>query len=282
MTIDMLSARDDVEKTYLHTGLQPLTKFCVVVAVLIVSGLWLDFRFLAPLFLIGLVLDIVGKAPKAWFIVMVTALLLTWYPTLRTTVAQANPEYFKVLDPTWASTSVATINIKFLNLGTMGLTYGTLFWLAGRIMRFGTVLTWAIFLVSTTPMNQIANTMYALKIPYQIVFVLQMTYKFIPQMSSIINQISEAQRLRGWSMKTINPKKLVERALPIANPMIRRTAMIVEQVTTATQIRGFGSSQPTAIRDLEMKTLDWVLVALAGVFLIVSIFGVIAFKWGAL
>jgi energy-coupling factor transporter transmembrane protein EcfT len=282
MTIDILSARDDVEKTFLHTGIQPLTKFVMVISVLVVSGLWLDFRFLLPLFFIGLILDIAGKAPKAWFILMVSALLLTWYPTLRTTIAQANPEYFKVLDPTWASTSVATIEVNFLNLGTMGLTYGTLFWLAGRIMRFATVLTWAIFFVSTTPMNQIANTMYAINIPYQIVFVLQMTYKFIPQMSTIINQISEAQKLRGWSMKTINPKKLVERALPIANPMIRRTAMIVEQVTTATQIRGFGSGKPTPIRDLEMKTVDWVIVVISLLFMVVSVFGVFAFNWGAL
>jgi energy-coupling factor transporter transmembrane protein EcfT len=282
MTIDILSARDDVEKTFFHTGLQPLSKFSMVIAALIVSGLWLDFRFLAPLFIIGLTLSILGKAPKAWYILMVTAILLTWYPTLRTTVAQANPEYFKVLDPTWASTSVATIEVNFLNLGTMGLTYGTLFWLAGRIVRFATVMTWAIFFVSTTPMNQIANTMYALKIPYQIVFVLQMTYKFIPQMSTIISQISEAQRLRGWSMKTINPKKLVQRALPIANPMIRRTAMIVEQVTTATQIRGFGTGRPTPIRDLEMKIIDWVIVVVSILFLVISIFGVIAFNWGAL
>jgi energy-coupling factor transporter transmembrane protein EcfT len=109
-----------------------------------------------------------------------------------------------------------------------------------------------------------------------------MTYKFIPQMSSIISQISEAQRLRGWSLKTINPKKLVERAMPIANPMIRRTAMIVDQVTTATQIRGFGSGRPTAIRDLEMKVIDWIIVVIAVIFLFVSVFGVIAFNWGAL
>ena len=282
MTIEIITARDEVESTFFHRGLQPISKFAIVISVLIVSGLWLDWRFLAPLFIIGLILDLLSKAPKAWFVVMVSALLLTWYPTLITTVAQANSEYYKVLDPVWASTKIATVDIQFMNLGTMGLTYGTLFWLAGRIMRFATVLTWAIFFVSTTPMNQIANTMYALKIPYQIVFVLQMTYKFIPQMSRIISQISEAQRLRGWSLKTINPKKLVQRALPIANPMIRRTAMIVEQVTTATQIRGFGSGRPTPIHDLEIRPIDWIIMVISGLFLVTSMVGVVLFKWGAL
>lgn len=282
MDIDILKARDDVEQTFFHRGLQPLTKFIVMLSVLIIAGIWLDVRYLAPMFIMGLALAILGKAPKAWFVVMITALLLTWYPTLRTTIAQVNPEYYNVLDRTWAVTPIATIHINFLNLGEMGLTYGTLYWLTGRIVRYMTVVTWAIFFVSTTPMSEIANTMYALKIPYQIVFVLQMTYKFIPFMSSVINQISDAQKLRGWSLRTLNPKKLVQRALPIANPMIRRTATIVDQVTIATQIRGFGTGNPTPLKALSMKTIDWVLIAIFTIFFIVSMVGTIAFNWGAL
>jgi len=282
MDIDILKAHDDVELTFFHYGLQPLTKFIAMLSVLIMAGIWLDVRYLVPLFIMGLTLAILGKAPKAWFVVMITALLLTWYPTLRTTIAQVNPEYYNVLDRTWAATPIATIHINFLNLGEMGLTYGTLYWLAGRIFGYMTVVTWAIFFVSTTPMSEIANSMYAMKIPYQIVFVLQMTYKFIPFMSSVINQISDAQKLRGWSLRTINPKKLVERALPIANPMIRRTATIVEQVTIATQIRGFGTGNPTPLKALSMKMIDWVLIAIFTIFFIVSMVGTIAFNWGAL
>lgn len=282
MDIDILKARDDVAKTFLHTGLQPLTKFIATFSVLMVAGIWLDIRFLAPLFIGGVIVAILGKAPKAWFIVMITALLLSWYPTLRTTVAQANPEYFKVLDRTWVATPIATVKINFLNLGSMGLTYGTLYWLAGRIIRFMTVVIWAISFISTTPMNEITDTMYALRIPYQIVFVLQMTYRFIPLMYSTINQISEAQRLRAWNMRTINPKKLMERALPIANPIIRRTATIVDQVTIATQSRGFGSGQPTPLRDLEMKFIDWIIIAVFTVLFIIALTGSILFNWGAL
>ena len=282
MDIDILKARDDVEQTFFHKGIQPLTKFVAMVSVLVVAGIWLDVRYLIPLFVLGLVLAIAGKAPKAWLFVMITALILTWYPTLRTTIAQVNPEYYKVLDRTWAATPIATVHINLLNLGEMGLTYGTLYWLAGRIISFMTVVTWAIFFVSTTPMSEIANTMYALKIPYQIVFVLQMTYKFIPFMSTVINQISDAQKLRAWSLRTINPKKLVERALPIANPMIRRTATIVDQVTIATQIRGFGSGKPTPLKELTMKTIDWILIVFFLLFLIVGIAGTVAFNWGVL
>lgn len=246
------------------------------------AGIWLDVRYLAPLLVLGLILAIVAKIPKGLFIVMITALLLTWYPTLRTTVMQANPDYYQVLDKVWAATPVATVNVKLLNLGNVGLTYGTLYWLTGRIVRYLTVVIWAVFFIVTTPMSEIANTMYALEVPYQIVFVFQMTYKFIPYMSSVINQISDAQKLRAWNMRTINPKKLLQRAIPIANPMIRRTAMIVDQVTIATQIRGFGSGTPTPMKEISLKSYDKILMAIFGLGFIVAIVGTIAFKWGAL
>jgi energy-coupling factor transporter transmembrane protein EcfT len=282
MDVDILRARDDVEKTFFHSGLSPVTKFFVLLTVLIMSGTWLDVRFLTPLFIMGLILAIFGKVPRTWFLLMATALLLTWYPTMRTTITQANPDYYKVLDKTWAATPVATVTVNFLNLGDVGLTYGTLYWLIGRIVRYLTVVLWALFFINTTPMSEIANTMYAMKVPYQIVFVFQMTYKFIPYMSSVINQISDAQKLRAWNLRTINPKKLLQRAIPIANPMIRRTAMIVDQVTIATQIRGFGSGTPTPMKEISIKPYEKVIIAVFGLAFIVAVVGSIAFNWGAL
>lgn len=279
MTVDILKARES-EKTFLHTAFHPLTKMIVVLAVLMMSGLWLDARYLAPLFISGVVLSIIAKVPKAWFVVLITALLLSWWPILRTTIAQANPEYYQVLDQTWAATPILAFDVKFLNLGTLGFTYGTLYWLVGRLLRYATVVTWALVFVVTTPMHEFANTLYALKVPYQIVFVLQITYKFIPYMSSVLSQINDAQKLRGWHLRTINPVKLMKRSLPIANPLIRRTAMIVDQVTTATQIRGFGSGQITPLRDLTLGLLDKIIIVVTAVLFVLAILALIIFNAG--
>lgn len=279
MAIDILKSRNG-GTSFLYTKLHPLTKMVVVALVLVTTGLWLDVRYLAPVLIVGLALAIWARAPKAWFIVMLTALLLTWYPTLRTTIAQANPEYYKVLDQQWAATPILTVDVPFLQLGTVGLTYGTLYWLVGRLVRFAAVVTWAIVFVVTTPMNQISNTLYALRVPYQIVFVLQITYRFIPYMASVINQISDAQKLRGWNLRTWNPVKIVKRSLPIANPLIRRTAMIVDQVTTATQIRGFGSGQITPLRDLKLNMLDKVVMAIFAVGFLAAVLSLVLFRAG--
>lgn len=266
--------------SFLHKGLHPLTKMIVFLVVVILSGLWLDFRYLAPLLVLGFILAYVSKTPWRFFLIIVIALGLTWFPTLRSTMAQSRPEYYKVLDPTWASTGILTINVPFFGLDRLGLTYGSLYWLAGRIFRFASVVTWAIVFLYTTSIGEIANTLYALKVPTPIVFVIQITYKFIPYMSSIINQIQSAQKLRGWHLRTINLVKLFKRSLPLANPLMRRTAMIVEQVTTATQIRGFGSGQVTPLRDLTLSPLDKALIVVSIVGLILSIVAMIYLKAG--
>jgi energy-coupling factor transport system permease protein len=240
----------------------------------------LDVRFIAPLLVIGFVLAYTAKVPAKLFLFIVVALALTWLPTLRSTVAQARPEYFKVLDPVWASTGILTIDIKFLGLDRIGLTYGSLYWLAGRICRFAAVVTWAIVFLYTTSIAEIASTLYALKVPTPIVFVIQITYKFIPYMATIISQIQDAQKLRGWHLRTANIVKLFKRSVPLANPLMRRTAMIVEQVTTATQIRGFGSGKVTPLRDLNLAPLDKAIIATTSIGFVVAFLALILFKVG--
>ncbi len=266
--------------TFFHGGLHTLTKMTVFLTVTFLAGLWLDVRFLAPLFLVGLAFNYVAKTPKKWFLVMLTALALTMLPTLRSTVGQADPEYYKVLDQAWAATSIATINTRILGLGTLGFTYGSVMWLAGRVLRFATVVTWALLFISTTPMFDIANTLYALKVPQPIVFVLQMTYRFIPYMVTVISQIQDAQKLRGWNLRTWNPVKLFRRSIPLANPIIRRAAVVVDQVTIATQIRGFGSGQITPLQDLTLRLRDKIVITITLLLFVGSLLALIFFSAG--
>jgi energy-coupling factor transport system permease protein len=266
--------------SFLHKRLHPLTKMVVFLLVVFQAGLWLDIRYIGPLLLFGFALAYFAKVPAKLFLFIVVALALTWLPTLRSTVAQARPEYFKVLDPTWASTGILTVNIHFLGLDTIGLTYGSLYWLAGRIARFATVVTWAIVFLYSTSISEIASTLYALKVPTPIVFVVQITYKFIPYMATTISQIQDAQKLRGWHLRTANLVKLFKRSVPLANPLMRRTALIVEQVTTATQIRGFGSGKVTPLRDLTLSTMDKVIIAITVVGFVAALFSMIFFKAG--
>jgi energy-coupling factor transporter transmembrane protein EcfT len=99
-------------------------------------------------------------------------------------------------------------------------------------------------------------------------------------MSSIINQIQSAQKLRGWNLRTVNPVKLFRRSMPLTNPLMRRTAMLVDQVTTATQIRGFGSGKVTPLRDLTLAWMDKIIILVMLVMLVTAVMGLILFNAG--
>jgi energy-coupling factor transporter transmembrane protein EcfT len=147
-------------------------------------------------------------------------------------------------------------------------------------MRFATVVTWGLLFISTTPMFDIANTLYALKVPQPIVFVLQVTYRFLPYMATMMKQIQDAQKLRGWNLRTWNIPKLFRRSIPLANPIIRRAALVVDQVTIATQIRGFGSGQITPLQDLTLRLRDKIIIAFTVVFFLASILALIFLRAG--
>jgi energy-coupling factor transporter transmembrane protein EcfT len=99
-------------------------------------------------------------------------------------------------------------------------------------------------------------------------------------MATTINQIQDAQKLRGWNLKTANIVKLFKRSVPLANPLMRRTAVIVEQVTTATQIRGFGSGAVTPLRDLTLSNMDKVIIVVTSIGFVSAVLALIFFKVG--
>ena len=107
-----------------------------------------------------------------------------------------------------------------------------------------------------------------------------MTYRFIPYMATVMNQIQDAQKLRGWNLRTWNIAKLFRRSIPLANPIIRRAAVVVDQVTIATQIRGFGSGNITPLQDLTLRLRDKIIIAFTIVFFLGSIFALIFFRAG--
>jgi hypothetical protein len=61
---------------------------------------------------------------------------------------------------------------------------------------------------------------------------------------------------------------------------MRRTAMIVDQVTTATQIRGFGSGKVTPLRDLTLDPMDKVIITLSLVSFVAAVLAMIFLKAG--
>jgi energy-coupling factor transport system permease protein len=252
----------------------------VVASIVIMSGMWLDPRYQAVLFLLAIIPIYVSKIPLYWFSVVVLAVATSIYPVAATSLGQTNVGLYKVLDPTWAATPLVGADIPFV--GKLGVTRGGLLWLLNAELRSSIMAIYMFVFIYTTSMAEVTDTLLALKVPQPVVFVISIAYKLIPHLSRVVEHILSAQRLRGWSLRHWNPVKIVRRAAPLMKPLMRRVAIMTEQITMATQIRGFGSGEVTATRHLAPTKLDYALIVVAGLATITVVVLTIFFDVGQL
>jgi energy-coupling factor transporter transmembrane protein EcfT len=264
--------------TFLHRGLHPFTKMMAVVSIMAVSGLWWDPRYLAVLVVPLLAFIYISKIPVRWFRIVLLAVVTALYPVSVTALGQTNPGIYKVLDPVWATTPLLVTTLPVF--GTIGLTPGGLMWLLGVEIRTVLMASYAFVFIYTTSMAQVTDTLLSLKVPNPVVFVIAIVYRLIPDLSRVVENILSAQRLRGWKLMHWNPVKMIRRAVPLMNPLMRRVAIMVEQITLATQVRGFGAGKPTPTQGINLKLLDYAVLAVAAALFIGAVVGIIVGNMG--
>jgi energy-coupling factor transporter transmembrane protein EcfT len=264
--------------TFLHRGLHPFTKMMAVVSIMAVSGLWWDPRYLAVLVVPLLAFIYISKIPVRWFRIVLLAVVTALYPVSVTALGQTNPGIYKVLDPVWATTPLLVTTLPVF--GTIGLTPGGLMWLLGVEIRTVLMASYAFVFIYTTSMAQVTDTLLSLKVPNPVVFVIAIVYRLIPDLSRVVENILSAQRLRGWKLMHWNPVKMIRRAVPLMNPLMRRVAIMVEQITLATQVRGFGAGKPTPTQGINLKLLDYAVLAVAAALFIGAVVGIILGNMG--
>lgn len=259
----------EIRDTFLHRRLHALSKIVVMFVILVISGFWWDPRFLFGLLLPAVALVFVSRMPLYWFKVVLLAVVTAFYPVAMTALGQTDPGIYRVLDPAWATTPILVHDFPIA--GTVGITPGGLMWLAAVELRTILMATYVFVFIYTTSLAQVTDTLLALRVPHQVVFVIAIVYRLIPDLSRTVDNILSAQRLRGWKIAHWNPVKVVRRAVPLMNPLMRRVAIMVEQITLATQIRGFGEGRPTATQTIVLHAADYVVMAIALGFGVVAI-----------
>lgn len=264
--------------TFLHRGLHPFTKLMAVLSIMAVSGLWWDPRFLIVLVVPLLLFIYISKIPVRWFRIVLLAVVTALYPVSVTAMGQTDPGIYKVLDPQWATHPLLVTDLPVF--GTVGLTPGGLMWLAAVEIRTILMASYAFIFIYTTSMAQVTDTLLALKVPNPIVFVIAIVYRLIPDLSRVVENILSAQRLRGWKLAHWNPIKMIRRAVPLMNPLMRRVAIMVEQITLATQVRGFGAGKPTPTQEIRLRAIDYLVLAVVGLFFVAALVGLFGWNLG--
>ena len=230
--------------TVIHR-MHPLIKTVLIVSLLALSGLYWDLRYMAILGLIGLVLVRLAKIPLGWFKVL-TAILIGLIPfTLIGVLGQTNPALFKVYPQSLVSITLAKLSLG--PLGTYGITMGGVLWGIASDVRIGIILLFTYTFIYTTSFNEVLGMLGNTRFPKELLFVMMVAYRFVPEMIRQMQVITTALRLRGWELRSRNPMVIIERTVPLIKSLLGLTLVTIDEVTLATRIRVFGKEKITVL-----------------------------------
>ncbi|MCC6004599.1 MAG: energy-coupling factor transporter transmembrane protein EcfT [Thermofilum sp.] len=237
--------------------LHPITKLIITLALVILTGLYWDVRFLLLILVIGLLLSYLARVPIKWFLAIVAVLIAEIPLVVIGVLTQANPLLFKVYPREFVSREIFTATLPLI--GRVGLTWGGLLWGLAYELKIPILLLCFYPLIYSTSFNDLVNSLSRYNMPYQLLYVLMVAYRFVPFIVRETTTIMTALRLRGWEISSKNPKIVLERGSSLAYTLTRVFVKTIDEVNIAARIRAFGASKYTPVRYMEMSALDKLL-----------------------
>lgn len=190
---------------------------------------------------------------------------------------------------TWKFILIVAVVLSFLNLFTLTLlypkgehvlvTYGplkitveNLVHSVTPILRLLSIATVTLTLIFTTPPNLYAPAIGQLGLPYKVAYVVELSFRYIPEMIGELRKTLEAQMARGYRPRGgKNPVARILQVIPLILPVTVSAALNVYDIADAMELRGFGVGRCyTWYRELRLKMADYIAIMLG-----ISIFSVL-------
>jgi len=137
------------------------------------------------------------------------------------------------------------------------------------------------FLLSVTSPADLTSAMVKLRVPNEITTAINVAFGFLPVSLQQLTGVVEAQRARGWAVKTRNPISALRKMVPTVVPVIIRSLTRAEFLAAAIASRGYGFNpkQRTYLREIKFRGTDWRVFAVLLTFLVLGqVIG--AASWG--
>jgi len=253
--------------------LNPLTKLIIIVSFFVVVSLYWDIRYLAVVALVASILYIVSKTPTSWLLLSIPFAAYRFLEAMILGVSLADPRYYRVIPPELAGKVL-------LQLGPLTLTYGGFVWALADIFKIVLTMMLTFMFIYTTSLNDLIKSFASLKAPPQLLYVIVVALRFVPDLIREMNLTTLAQTLRGWKLETRNPVKLAKMSAPIVNPFTRRLVGYVDTVTLTAQVRGFGAGKVKYPWKLELRLADFVAIAVSIVATALALYLMVVYKVG--
>jgi energy-coupling factor transporter transmembrane protein EcfT len=225
--------------------MHPLLKIALLGSLLGLSGLYWDLRYLVVIWVFTLVVVLAAKVPLSWFKIL-GVIMVAYIPFgVIGVITQANPALFKVYPQSLVSITLGTINLG--PLGIYGIAVGGILWAVASAFRLVITMMITYAFIFTTSFNDILGLLGNTRFPRQLLFIIMIAYRFVPEMIRQIQVIMTALRLRGWELRSRSPKIIIERTVPLIKSLLLSSLVTIDEVTLATRIRVFGEHKITTL-----------------------------------
>lgn len=153
-------------------------------------------------------------------------------------------------------------------LTTESLVYG-----ASIILRF-LILAGSGLILLNCSMPEMLLAMSKMKIPYEIVFMIQIGIRFIPVLISELGNIFDTIQLRGVDLRKVYKRKVIKVYTSIFTPLIYSIWQKAEQLSILLELRGFRRYPTrTYYRTISMTAVDYAVIGLS---LLIAVIFVVA------
>lgn len=130
-----------------------------------------------------------------------------------------------------------------------------------------------MILITSTRNEELVNGMILLGMPYRVGFAISTSLRLVPTIASSTITISQAQRSRGLDLDSGNLFERIKKFLPLLVPVFISTIRSTNIFGMALESKGFGARKDrTFYLDFKMGTADYIVLAFAIIFVLVSIY----------
>ena len=261
-------------------GIGLLGKLAIFLVVTVLAASATDPLVLWPALVAVLVLAFsTGLSPKTVLAavkpLIPVVVLLFVFSALFYNPATARQEYANVVYARLLDTDFIDLTVS---LG--GILFGI-----GVVGKLVLIMAVSIYLISTTPMEQLLAGLQAVRVPNAIGLMMSTAIRFIPTMNAEVATIKDAQRARGaGSAKQERGRgQAVQGIMPLFVPMIVTSMRRADTMAMSMVSRGYGfTKNRTVLTRLHVGFWDYLALVLAVLAAVLFFLGRALFGFGIL
>lgn len=126
--------------------------------------------------------------------------------------------------------------------------------------------------------NELILGLVKLKVPYEIVFMIQLAIRFLPAFIEEMQDTIYAIQLRGVDLKKVYKKEILKLYVQIFTPIVYSAWSKAEKLSVLIELRGFKkNSFRTYYREIYFKRKDYIIMYIS--LMMTAIFVYTANKW---